>query len=274
VEIRRLTGPLPPPSPRISGRLVARGMSRAAVWAVPEEMPLAVLINGQNFAVMMATPADLEDFAVGFALTEGIVRRIGEIESLRIAEAGDGYLLNLVVEPARAAAVADRRRTLAGRAGCGICGAQTIQAALPPPRRVAGPVPAPAALAAAFAGFAGRQPMRAENHSTHAAAFCTASGAVELVREDIGRHNALDKLAGALARAGRDARAGFLLLSSRISVELVQKAAAIGAPCLAAVSAPSALALRVAAEAGMCLAGRAGDEIMMFDAPAAQESAA
>ncbi|HEU0222377.1 MAG TPA: formate dehydrogenase accessory sulfurtransferase FdhD [Paracoccaceae bacterium] len=274
MEIRRLTGPLPPASPRVTGRLVSPFGTRQAVWAVPEETPLAILLNGTAFAVMMATPADLEDFALGFALTEGIVESLDQVESLRIAEAADGFVLNLLVPPDRVEAVEERRRSLAGRAGCGLCGAQTIAAALPKPRRVSGLPPTPHALFAAYRAFPAAQPMRASNHSTHAAAYCTADGSVALVREDIGRHNALDKLAGALARAGRDASGGFVLLSSRISVEMVQKAAAIRAPFLAAVSAPSALALRVAAEAGMGLAGRAGDAMMIFDAARIRESAA
>jgi FdhD protein len=274
MDIRRLTGPLPDPSPRVTGRLVSAGGTRPGQWALPEEAPLAVLLNGESFAVMMATPADIEDFATGFALTEGIVAEPGQIESLRIAEAQDGFLLNLRIDPARVAASAERRRTLAGRAGCGICGAQTIAAALPRPRRVAGPAPSPAALLAAYEAFGAVQPMRATNRSVHAAGFCDLAGRILTVREDIGRHNALDKLAGALARQGQDARAGFVLLSSRISVEMVQKAAAMGAPFLAAVSAPTALALRVAREAGMGLAGRAGSEIMIFDSPERRESAA
>jgi FdhD protein len=273
-EIRRLTGISLPVSPAVRGSVVSRARSRAAVWRVPEETPLAVLLNGQSFAVMMATPADLEDFALGFALTEGIVADIGQIDSLRIAEAADGFVLNLTLDPTRVAAVAERRRTLAGRSGCGICGAQSIAAALPRPPRVWGAAPSVEALGAAYAALPGRQAMNAENCSTHAAAFCDASGAILVLREDIGRHNALDKLGGALARSGRTARDGFVLLSSRISVEMVQKAAVLGAPFVAAVSAPSALALRMAAEAGMGLAGRAGDDIMIFETASIRETAA
>ncbi|MPZ10568.1 MAG: formate dehydrogenase accessory sulfurtransferase FdhD [Kiloniellaceae bacterium] len=274
MEIRRLTGAPPPHSPVVEGSVVSRDGSRAAVWRVPEETPLAVLLNGEAFAVMMGTPADLEDFAVGFALTEGIVDRVEEIASLRIAEARDGLVLNLRVDPARVAAVEDRRRALAGRAGCGVCGAQTIAAALPRPPKVAGPLPSIGALHAAYAALPGLQAMNAENRSTHAAAFCSLAGHIEQLREDIGRHNALDKLGGALAREGRNAAGGFILLSSRISVEMVQKAAVLGAPFLAAVSAPSALALRMARNAGMGLAGLAGGDIMIFETASIRETAA
>jgi FdhD protein len=240
------------------------GVAVETVWQVAEEMPVAILLNGQNFAVMMMTPADLEDFAVGFAITEGIVRHAGEIESLRVGQASDGLLLNLKIDPSRLQGAEDRRRTFAGRAGCGICGAQTIAAALPRPRQVTGALPGLAALQAAYSTLGSAQSMNRANHTTHAAAFCGLDGSIHLIREDIGRHNALDKLAGALARDAQDASTGFVLLSSRISVEMVQKAAMIGAPALAAVSAPSALALRTAAAAGMTVYARCAEDVMEF----------
>lgn len=267
MEIRRLDIALRPASPSAAGRLCsADGGARPVVWRVAEETPLAVLLNGSAFAVMMVTPEDLEDFVVGFALTEGIVAGPDEIDSLRLAEAGDGFVANLKLDPAKVVAVEDRRRTLAGRAGCGLCGAQTIEAVLRPPRRVpADPLPAPAAILRALDGLRGAQVMKPVNHSTHAAAYCGPDGRIEVLREDIGRHNALDKVAGALARDGRDARGGFLLLSSRVSVEMAQKAAAIRARLVAAVSPPSALALRVAGEAGLAVAARAGDDVVIFE---------
>ncbi|MEM9198849.1 MAG: formate dehydrogenase accessory sulfurtransferase FdhD [Pseudomonadota bacterium] len=258
---RDLTGPLPDPSPLVRGRL---GSGREALWRVPEEVPVAILLNGESFAVMMATPADLEDFALGFALTEGIVGATDEIARLAIAEAAEGFVVNLAVDPAQAARVEARKRSFAGRAGCGICGAQTVEAALPRPPQVGGARPNTGALVAAFAALAGTQAMNADNRSTHAAAFCDGSGVILLTREDIGRHNALDKLGGALAQSGASARDGFVVLSSRISVEMVQKAAMLGAPFLAAVSAPSALALRVAARSGMGLAACADGDVMVF----------
>lgn len=266
MEIRRLDIAARAVSPTARGRLCGPdGSERPVDWHVAEETPLAVLLNGTAFAVMMLTPADLEDFVVGFALTEGIVARTDEIESLRLAEAGEGFVANLKLDPARVAAVEDRRRTLAGRAGCGLCGAQTIDAVLRPPRRVSGSLPAPEAILRALGDLRGAQVMKPVNHSTHAAAYCESDGTIAVLREDIGRHNALDKVAGALARAGRDAGAGFLLLSSRVSVEMAQKAAAIRAPLVAAVSPPSALALRVAGQAGLAVAARAGEGVVIFD---------
>jgi len=266
MEIRRTLTQELEVSPEAAGRLLNGQAEKPAVWQVAEETPVAVLLNGQNFAVMMMTPADLEDFAVGFAITEGIVRSLDEIESLRVGEAADGLLLNLVIDPAREQAVQDRRRTFAGRAGCGICGAQTIAAALPRPPKVKGLLPDLMALQAGYSALGPAQSMNLANHTTHAAAFCGLDGTIETIREDIGRHNALDKLAGALARAGRNASGGFALLSSRVSVEMVQKAAMIGTPSLAAISAPSALALRTAVQAGMTVYARTPDSVMEFPA--------
>lgn len=265
MEIRRLDGLASDVSPEVTGTLVGTDGAREAAWQVPAETPLAILVNGESFAVMMGTPADLEDFAVGFALTEGIVPAAGRIDSLRIGEASDGYLLNLRVAERFASAAQDRKRSIAGRSGCGVCGAQTIEAAVPRPPRVRGDSPGATALTRAYEALRDAQVMNRTNHSTHAAAFCLPDGSIARVREDIGRHNALDKLIGALARDGKDARDGFLLVSSRISVELVQKAAVIGAPFLAAVSAPSKLALDVAGRCGMGLASLAGDGVMVFE---------
>lgn len=260
MRLMRLEGAARDVSPAAFGMLDGA----PAVWRVAEETPLAVLVNGARFAVMMVTPEDLEDFVVGFALTEGLVEHVGQIDALKLAEAGDGVVANLKVDAALAARADDRRRTLAGRAGCGVCGAQTIAAAVPTPRRVHGALPDLPAIAAAVAALPDAQPMKRVNRTTHAAAFCDISGRILTAREDIGRHNALDKLAGALARAGRDASDGFVLLSSRVSVEMVHKAAVMGAPLLAAVSAPSALALRVAEAAGMTVAAACGGRIMTF----------
>jgi FdhD protein len=253
-------------SPVVRGRVVGPDRERAAAWRVPEEAPLAILVNGASFAVMMVTPADLEDFALGFALTEGLARRPRDVRGIRLAEIADGFVANLALEPADPTAIEERRRSLAGRTGCGICGAQTLGAALRRLPAVAGPRPSVGALRAALAALPAKQRMNAANRSTHAAAFCDAAGDILVVREDVGRHNALDKLGGALARSELRPAEGFILLSSRISVEMVQKAALIGAPFLAAVSAPSALAVRQATAIGMGLASAVGgDSIMIFD---------
>ena len=252
-------------SPHVSGHIHTAGHVRPEVWKLAEEAPASILYNGQSFAVMMVTPADLEDFAVGFSITEGIAASAAEIGSIRITEAADGFLVNVEVDANALARAEGRRRTLTGRSGCGICGAQSLDAVMKPLTRVAGAWPEAGAILKAFEHMPSLQPMNLDNRSTHAAAHCDLAGQVELVREDIGRHNALDKLAGALARQGRDGSNGFVLMSSRCSVELVQKAAAIRAPFIASVSAPSALALRLAQGAGMGVAAKTRDGLMMFD---------
>jgi FdhD protein len=254
-------------SPRFAGQLITAAGMRPTDWHLAEEVPAAVMYDGQFFAVMMVTPADLEDFAIGFTVTEGIVERADEIADVRIAEANDGFALNIKIPNARLAGIETRRRVLTGRSGCGICGAQTLDAAVARPRAVHGPQPEPAAILRALARFPELQPMNAMNHSTHAAGFAVLAGDLVLVREDVGRHNALDKLGGALVRAGIDPRSGFIVMSSRCSMELVQKAAMLGTSCLATVSAPTALAVRLAAQAGMVLASRSGDGVMLFPQP-------
>jgi FdhD protein len=278
MQIQRLDeGPEPPLSPGFSGRLfTADGRASPAVWQLPAEAALAILVNGRAFAVMMATPTDLEDFAVGFALTEGLVPSADRLDGLRIAEASEGYVLNLTVAPALADRLEGRRRTLAGRAGCGLCGAQTLDAALPPlaPVRRRRPAPAPAAVLDALRGLPAWQVMKRDNRSTHAAGFARPDGTITLAREDIGRHNALDKLAGAGARAGLDPSDGFVVLSSRLSVEMVQKTVAMGAGLVASASAPSALALTLASRAGLAVAAMARDGLMIFDTDRNREKAA
>jgi FdhD protein len=249
-----------------AGHRVARdGTRQQAQWAVPEERPVALLYNGEQFGVMMLTPADLEDFALGFSLTEGIAQSPGDIEAVRLEQTRDGHLVNVIMAADKVAAANDRRRSILAGSACGICGAQTIEAALPRLPKVSGALPEPRAILDAIAALAVHQPMNAENRSTHAAAFCAREGRIELVREDIGRHNALDKLAGAIARAGLDPKSGFILLSSRLSVEMATKAARIGVPLVASISAPSDLALQRARQAGLSVAARSGDELMIFE---------
>jgi FdhD protein len=248
-----------------SGRIHARNVVQPGTWMLADETPASILYNGQSFAVMMITPADLEDFAIGFTITEGIASSAAEIRNVRIAEAADGFLINIDVSDTALEAAEGRRRTLTGRSGCGICGAQSLDAVMKPLAKVSGLRPEAKSVLKAFEQLPSLQPMNLENRSTHAAAFCSRSGDIELVREDIGRHNALDKLAGALARQDRDASGGFILMSSRCSIELVQKAAAIRAPFLASISAPTALALRLAHRAGMGVAAKSRDGLMMFN---------
>jgi FdhD protein len=237
-------------------RSVARGRletGEAVIWHVAEEVPVALTFNQRSSVVMMATPADLEDFAVGFAVTEDMVPEAAAIRGVTVLASANGYVVDVRADALTARA--SRDRAIAGRSGCGLCGVESLEDAVRPPRLVPSrPVPAAGAAARAFAALPARQPLNALNRSVHAAAWCGLDGAVLRVREDVGRHNALDKLVGSLLRDRVDTTTGFALLSSRCSFELVQKAAAAGIGVLATVSAPTTLALAMAAEAGMLLA--------------------
>ena len=223
---------------------------------VAEEIPVAFVCNGQPFAVMMATPGDLDDFAIGFALGEGLVAHAGEVGVESIATSLEGVSIALSIPPSRAAALAGRQRSLEGRSGCGICGTAQLDAVLrPPPSVGAGRIISVEALDRALRELGDRQPLNALTGATHAAGWADAEGRVALVREDVGRHNALDKLIGAMARAGLNPQDGFAVVTSRASFEMVMKAAQAGIPMLAAISAPTALAIALADTAGLTLVG-------------------
>ena len=250
---------------RVPSLAVRGGGTSAGERTIPEETPVAMVYDGGAHAVMMATPADLEDFAVGFSLTEGVIPEAAAIASLEAVEQADGIEIRMWLVAGRGAALAERRRRIAGPTGCGLCGIDSLAEALRPVAQVgAGIVATSRDVMRAMADLAPRQALNRETHAVHAAAFWHPGDGIVFVREDVGRHNALDKLIGALARAGIDGATGLLLLTSRVSVEMVQKAAVAGIATLAAVSAPTSLAVRTAEAAGMTLvavARRDGFEI-------------
>ncbi|QKV17304.1 formate dehydrogenase accessory sulfurtransferase FdhD [Oricola thermophila] len=221
---------------------------------VAEETPVALTFNGVTHAVMMATPSDLEDFAVGFSLNEGIVGALDEIERIEIVEADNGIDLQIRLREDADERLARRRRAMAGPVGCGLCGVESIEEAVKPRAAVDSDFTMPAdEITNAVAELTKVQVMNAETGAVHAAGFWSPEEGVVLAREDVGRHNALDKLAGALARVGTDCGQGAVLLTSRVSVEMIQKTAAIGAPIVLAISAPTALAVRTAVQSNITL---------------------
>ena len=226
---------------------------------VAEEVAVALVYNGISHAVMMATPCDLEDFARGFSLTERIVEKASEIydievEDIEVGSGGRGIEVRLKIASQRMAGLQERRRSLAGRTGCGLCGVDSLDAALRPvPVSQAGGTVSRAAIERAMASLPGLQRINRMNGATHAAGWAAADGTLALVREDVGRHNALDKLGGALAKSGAAGAGGFVVVTSRCSYEMVQKAAALGAVAIAAVSAPTSLAIETAEQAGIAL---------------------
>jgi len=242
-------------------RRVRDGELREAMDEVAAEVPVALAYNDEPFAVMMATPQDIADFALGFSLSEGIVGAAGELVVEDIATSLEGISVALRVPPARAAALQARRRNLQGRSGCGVCGTESIEAVLRPPPRVGdGPRIAASALQRALRELRLSQPLNALTGATHAAGWADADGALRLVREDVGRHNALDKLIGAMAQAGVDPQRGVCVVTSRASYEMAMKAAQAGIAVLAAISAPTALAIALADSAGLTLIGFARDD--------------
>jgi len=237
--------------------------------AIPEETAIALTYNGGTYAVMMGTPRHLGDFALGFSLSEGIVRNPADIQSLDIVDQGDGIELRMWLAQTNAARLNERRRHIAGPTGCGICGIDSIAEALRPAAIVEhGRIFSSREVMVALHGVAPLQSINVETRAVHAAAFWLPGRGIIALREDVGRHNALDKLAGALAQANVATNEGLVLLTSRVSVEMVQKAAAIGAPVLVAVSAPTALAVRMAETAGVTLAAIArADGFEVFTHP-------
>jgi FdhD protein len=230
---------------------------RAEEWArIATEVPVAFVYNNQPYVVVMASPADLEDLAAGFSVTEQIVESAAAISSVEVVRHSRGVELQISIDATSADRLAERRRGISARTGCGVCGIETIDEVLRAPRPVAKTASFPReALWRAAAQLETQQPVNHDTRSVHAAAFADATGSVIIAREDVGRHNALDKVIGAMVRTGIDPASGFLIVTSRASYELVQKTAVAGVPLLAAISRPTALAIELADQANVSLVG-------------------
>jgi FdhD protein len=232
------------------------GTSDERTEQVVEETPVAIVYNGIPHVVMMATPADLEDFALGFSITEELIRTPADLRSVEIVRYSQGIEIQTAIAPECESVIASRNRRLTGRTGCGICGTDSISAVLkqlhPVPRGAAVP---PTVIEQAIRSLMAHQTLNAAAGAVHAAGWASRDGTIELAREDVGRHNALDKLIGAALKQGVDPTTGFVVVTSRASFEMIQKATVLGAPLLAAISGPTGLAVRVAQQAGLTLVG-------------------
>jgi FdhD protein len=247
-------GRVPPPTLSVPCLAWRSGEMSASARAVPEETAIAFTFNGTTHAVMMATPADLEDFAYGFALTEGLIESSSEIASLDVVATPLGIELRIWLPEERAKTYAARRRSMAGPTGCGLCGIESLEEATRPAPFVSNASRFDSgAIVEAMACLPAEQKLNRATHAVHAAGFWIPARGLVALREDVGRHNALDKLIGALARGSIVAAHGLVLLTSRVSIELIQKAARLGAPVVAAVSAPTAAGVRLAESCGITL---------------------
>lgn len=244
----------------------ADGASSEIRWQLPEEVPVALQINSEPYTVMMATPADLRDFAVGFLISEGVIKDVAHVKGTLVMPVENGIAVDVAVDEAAIDTSRFVRRAIEGRSGCGLCGVEDIAAAVRPlpviARRCALQVDA---IQKAANALAARQPMNRLNRTVHGAAWVSHTGDIELVREDVGRHNALDKLIGALRREGTDPGTGFVLMTSRCSYELVQKMVNAGYGALVTVSAPTALAHELAVKSNLFLAALAPQGTVVFN---------
>lgn len=246
----------------VGGLKASKGLVSSSSRLVPEEVPIAFSYGGSTHAVMMATPDDLEDFAVGFSLAEGIIAGAEDVVAIEAIEAGEGIDVQVTLKEMTAEALVARRRRMAGPVGCGLCGIESIEQASRAVKPVAddGFSMSAREVAQAMAQLAARQDLNRQTRAVHGAGFYSLRQGLVAIREDVGRHNALDKLVGAVLLGGWEPSEGAVVVTSRLSVEMVQKTAALGAPVLIAISAPTALAIRTAAQAGITLIGIARDE--------------
>jgi len=236
---------------------------------IAEEVPISLVYNGLPHVVMLATPTDLEEFALGFSITEGIIKNPQELLSARIYNRSNGIEVQLKIPDHRFQCLADKGRNLTGRTGCGLCGASTLSQAIRQPNPVNGDLTLSATeLRSALMDIKQHQKLNQLTGAVHAAAWAVPGHGILNIREDVGRHNALDKLIGFLLRTGKDLSAGFVVVTSRASYEMVQKTAWVGITLLAAVSAPTGLAIRLANETGLTLIGFArADQHVIYTHP-------
>jgi FdhD protein len=251
------------------GHLLRDGTITPMLDAVAEEVPVALVYNGVSHVVMMATPGNLEDFALGFSLSEGILESPDELFDFDTQQAPQGLVARITISARRFAALKERRRNLAGRTGCGLCGVDSLDQAVRPLQPLSrSQVVAAAAIRRALDALPDWQAFNRVTRSLHAAAWADLDGNILMAREDVGRHNALDKLIGALAAANIDPATGIALITSRCSYEMVQKAVTFSIPVLAAISAPTALAVRMADAANLTMIALArADGIRVYSHP-------
>ncbi|MBA2127031.1 formate dehydrogenase accessory sulfurtransferase FdhD [Hyphomicrobium methylovorum] len=250
-----------------SGVTSLAGEAERVTWQLPEETPVALQINSEPYTVMMATPADLRDFAVGFLIGEGILKSPRSIVGVLVMPVDNGVAVDVAIPETELETTRLARRTVEGRTGCGLCGIEDISSALRPlPVLTRTWAPSPDAIERAASSLYQHQPMNQLNRSVHGAAWVSREGEILLVREDVGRHNALDKLIGALLRDETDLTNGFVLMTSRCSFELVQKTVTAGIGGLVTVSAPTALALDLAKKSNLFLAALAKGRAVIFNA--------
>jgi FdhD protein len=237
------------------------GSAERRIRSVPEETPVALTYNGTSYAVMMATPSDLVDYAIGFSLAEGVIVHPADVASLDVIAHDAGVELRMWLAPAQAATFFERRRRLTGPTGCGLCGIESLAAALPAVRQVSdGIAVTHQTIMTALSALVSAQTLNGATRAVHAAGFFVPGSGMVSVREDVGRHNALDKLIGDLARRDIAGATGVVMLTSRVSVDMVHKAAVLGASIIVAISAPTALAIRTAERAGVTLVAVARDD--------------